>query len=80
MVRVDGRAEALGRAFQTLPSGCAAQADVLRLQQLEDDVLDVLAYIAGFGERRRIGHREGHVEDARDAGGAAWDSRSAHYS
>jgi hypothetical protein len=25
-----------------------------RLQQLEDDVLDVLADIAGFGERRRI--------------------------
>ena len=35
-----------------------------RLQQLEDDVLDVLADIAGFGERRRIGHGEGHVEDA----------------
>ena len=36
------------------------------LQQLEDDVLDVLADIAGFGERGRIRHREGHVEDARE--------------
>src|SRR6266478_1892572 len=35
------------------------------LQQLEDDVLDVLADVAGFGERGRIGHGEGHVEDAR---------------
>ncbi len=35
------------------------------LQQLQDDVLDVLADIAGFGERRRIGHRERHVEHAR---------------
>src|SRR6267142_2633798 len=37
-----------------------------RLQQLEDDVLDVLADVAGFGQRRRIRHREGHVEDARE--------------
>src|SRR5262249_21389521 len=36
-----------------------------RLQQLEDDVLDVLADIAGLGERGRIRHGEGHVEDAR---------------
>ena len=35
------------------------------LQQLEDDVLDVLADVARFGERRRVRHREGHVEDAR---------------
>ena len=35
-----------------------------RLQQLQDDVLDVLADIAGFGQRRRIRHRERHVEDA----------------
>src|SRR5260370_26777535 len=39
---------------------------ISRLQQLEDDVLDVLADVAGFGERRRIGHGEGHVEDARE--------------
>ena len=36
-----------------------------RLQQLEDDVLDVLADVAGFGQRRRVRHRERHVEDAR---------------
>src|SRR5512135_2228938 len=35
------------------------------LQQLENDVLDILADIAGFGERRRIGHGERHVQDAR---------------
>src|SRR3954454_13210895 len=36
-----------------------------RLQQLEDDVLDVLADIAGFGERRQIRDSERHIEDAR---------------
>ena len=35
------------------------------LQQLQDDVLDVLADIAGFGQRGGVGHGEGHVEDAR---------------
>ena len=35
------------------------------LQQLQDDVLDILADIAGLGQRRRVGHREGHVDDAR---------------
>ena len=34
------------------------------LEQLEDDVLDVLADIAGFGEGRRVRHRERHIEDA----------------
>src|SRR5216684_1536224 len=36
-----------------------------RLQQLQDDVLDVLADIAGFGQGRRVGHRERHVENPR---------------
>src|SRR5262249_20758868 len=36
------------------------------LQQLEDDVLDILADIAGFGERGRIRYGEGHIEDARE--------------
>src|SRR5208282_3171624 len=35
------------------------------LQQLQNDVLDVLADVARFGQRRRVGHGEGHVEDAR---------------
>ena len=35
------------------------------LQQLQDDVLDVLADVARLGQRGCIGHREGHVEDAR---------------
>ena len=34
------------------------------LQQLQDDVLDVFADIARFGQRRGVGHGEGHVEDA----------------
>src|SRR6185437_9395279 len=36
-----------------------------RLQQLQNDVLDVLADIAGFSQSRGVGHRERHVEDAR---------------
>src|ERR1700736_5411915 len=36
-----------------------------RLQQLENDVLDVLADIAGFGQRRRVRHRERHIENPR---------------
>jgi hypothetical protein len=35
-----------------------------RLQELEDDVLHILADVAGFGQRGRVRHREGHVEDA----------------
>ena len=38
-----------------------------RLQQLQDDVFDIFADIAGFGQRRRIGHREGHVDDPRQS-------------
>jgi hypothetical protein len=34
-------------------------------KQLEDDVLDILADIAGLGQRGGVGHGEGHVEDAR---------------
>jgi septum formation inhibitor-activating ATPase MinD len=33
------------------------------LQQLENDVLDVLADITRFGQRGRIRHRERHIED-----------------
>src|SRR5258705_626408 len=36
-----------------------------RLQQLQDDVLDVLADVAGFGHARRIRNRERHVENPR---------------
>ena len=35
------------------------------LEQLQDDVLDILADIAGLGQRRRVGHGEGHVENSR---------------
>src|SRR6266705_467715 len=37
-----------------------------RLQQLEDDVLDVLADIAGFRQRRRISHGERYIQNARE--------------
>jgi hypothetical protein len=33
------------------------------LQQLQHDVLDVLADVAGLGQRRRVGHRERHVKN-----------------
>ncbi len=36
-----------------------------RLDQLEEDVLDVLADVAGLGERGRVGDRERDVEDPR---------------
>ena len=36
------------------------------LEQLDDDVLDVLADVAGLGQRRRVGDRERHVEDPRE--------------
>ena len=39
--------------------------EVGRLDELEQDVLDVLAHVAGLGEGGRVGDREGHVEDAR---------------
>src|SRR5712671_4118287 len=46
---------------------CTRSPDIVvgRLQQLQDDVLDVLANVAGFGQRRRVRHGEGHVEDPR---------------
>src|SRR6185503_15987929 len=39
--------------------------EVRRLQQPHENVLDVLADVAGFGEGRGVRDREGHVEDAR---------------
>ena len=36
---------------------------VRRLEQVEDDVLDVLADVAGLGQRGGVGDRERHVED-----------------
>ena len=37
-----------------------------RLDELEQDVLDVLADVAGLGQRRRVGDRERDVEDPRE--------------
>src|SRR5256884_926625 len=53
LVDVDDAALALG------------DVEVAGLEQPHQDVLDVLAHVAGFGERRRVGDREGHVQDAR---------------
>ena len=36
-----------------------------RLQQLQDDVLDILADVARLGQRRGVRHGERHVQDAR---------------
>ena len=35
------------------------------LQQFQDDVLDILADVAGLGQRGCIRHRERHIQDAR---------------
>ena len=35
------------------------------LQQAQDDVLHVLAHVAGLGERGGVGDGEGHIEDLR---------------
>lgn len=37
---------------------------IAALQQLLDDVLDVLADVAGLGQGGGVGHHEGHVEHA----------------
>ena len=34
------------------------------LQQFQDDIFNVLADVTGFGQRRRVDDREGHVEHA----------------
>ena len=39
---------------------------VALLKELLDDVLDVLADVAGFGQRRRVGDGERHVEQTRE--------------
>ena len=45
------------------------------LQQVDDDVLDVLADVAGLGERRGVGDGERHVEDAAPASARAASCR-----
>src|SRR4051794_4351025 len=40
--------------------------EVRRLDQLQEDVLDVLADVAGLGERGRVGDGERNVEDPRE--------------
>src|SRR5437763_2816642 len=40
--------------------------EVRGLDQLEEDVLDVLTDVTGFGQRGRVGDRERNIEDARE--------------
>ena len=47
------------------PALGARDVEVGGLDEAQQDVLDVLADIAGLGQRRRVGDAEGHVEHAR---------------
>ena len=40
--------------------------EIRRLKQAQQDVLDVLADIAGLGQRGRVGDGEGHLENLRE--------------
>src|SRR5579859_478311 len=67
----DRRVVALARDLVDLvdvddPSLRAVQVEVGRLDEPKQDVLDVLADVAGLGEARRVGDGERHVEDARE--------------
>ena len=42
----------------------AGDIEVGRLNQMEEDILDILADVAGLGQGSGIGDGEGHVEDA----------------
>ena len=44
---------------------CALDIVIGRLQKLQDDVLDILADIAGFGKGGGIRHREGNIKHPR---------------
>ena len=65
----------------------ALDVEVGGLEQLQQDVLDVLADVAGLGEGGGVGHGEGHVEHAgqgpgeqRLAGAGGADSRTFDFS
>src|SRR5207302_1453779 len=44
----------------------ARDVEIRRLDQTEQDVLDVFAHVPRFGESRRVRDAEGHVDDARE--------------
>jgi hypothetical protein len=48
------------------PALAPGDVEVGRLDEAQQDVLDVLADVAGLGQRRRVGDAERHVEDARE--------------
>jgi hypothetical protein len=67
----DRRVLALARDLVDLvdvddPALRALDVVVRGLEQVQDDVLDVLADVARLGERGGVGDRERHVEDARE--------------
>ena len=47
------------------PALGARDIEIGRLDQPQQDVLDVLADVAGLGQRRRVGDAERHIEDTR---------------
>ena len=49
-----------------IPGLCLLDVEVGGLDQLEEDVLDVLADVAGLGQRRCVRNCEGDVEDPRE--------------
>ena len=51
------------------PSLRAGDVELRRLDQVQQDVFDVLADVAGLGEGGGVGDREGNVEDAGESGG-----------
>ena len=66
----DGRVVGLARDLVDLVDVDDARLGLVDLvvaggQQLLDDALDVLADVAGLGERGGVGHHEGHVEQPR---------------
>ena len=67
----DRRIVALARNlvdFVDVDDAALAALDVVIgiLQQRQDDVLDILADVAGLGERGRIGDGEGNLQEARE--------------
>ena len=48
--------------MNTMPRWAASMIEVGRVQQLEEQVLDVLADVPGLGQRGGVADGEGHVE------------------
>ena len=53
--------------FVNIDDAALRRADIAvgRLNQAQQDIFNILAHIAGFGQRRGVGNGKGHVQDAR---------------